>query len=69
VPSSTDARIEELTTAIRKLSQSPFSAEAETNLRKLARELRAAIQEHVRMAQDSLSTKKAAIDKRDPEEK
>jgi mRNA-degrading endonuclease RelE of RelBE toxin-antitoxin system len=68
VPSSTDAKIEELTLAIRKLCRVPFSPEAEANLRKLARELRAAIQQHVRMAHDSLSVKKAAIDKRDPKE-
>jgi hypothetical protein len=68
VPSSTDARIEELTTAVRKLCRGPFSSEAEANLRKLARELRIAIQEHVQLAQHSLSAKKAAIDKRDPKE-
>jgi hypothetical protein len=66
VPSSTDAKIEELTLAIRKLCRVPFSAEAEANLRKLARELRVAIQQHVQMAQGSLSVKKAAIDRRDP---
>jgi hypothetical protein len=34
----------------------------------LARELRIAIRQHVQMAQDSLSAKKQAIDKRDPKE-
>jgi hypothetical protein len=68
VPSSTDPRIEELTAAIRKLCAGPFSPEAEADLRRLARELRLAIQQHVQMAQDSLSAKKQAIDKRDQKE-
>lgn len=66
--SSTDPRIEELTAAIRKLCAGPFSPEAEAELKRLAQELRAAIQRHVQMAQDSLSAKKKAIDEREPKE-
>jgi hypothetical protein len=51
VPSSTEAKIEELTAAIRKLCGSPFTPEAEANLRRLAWDLRIAIQQHVQMAQ------------------
>lgn len=68
MPSSTDPRIEELTAAIRNLCAGPLSPQAEADLRRLARELRLAIQQHVHMAQDSLSAKKSAIDKRDPTE-
>jgi len=66
VPSSTDARIEELTAAIRNLCQGPLNPEAEADLRKLARQLRLAIRLHVRMAKGSLTTKQAAINLRDP---
>jgi hypothetical protein len=67
VPSSTDARIEEITTKIRRLCAGPFSPEAETELRKLARELRVAIKQHVQMAKSSLGTKGAAINELDPD--
>ena len=43
----------------------PFSAETEADLRKLARELRLAIKEHVEFAKSSLYVKKAAIIERD----
>ena len=67
MPSSTDARIEELTAAIRTLCCGPFTPEAEADLRNLARDLRTAIRQHVRMAKSSLITKKAAIIERDPD--
>jgi len=66
VPSSTDARIEEMTAAIRNLCRGPFTPEAEADLRKLARELRVIIRQHVGMAKGSLSAKQAAINQRDP---
>jgi hypothetical protein len=67
VPSSTDVRIEEIITKIRHLCAGPFRPEAETELRKLARELRIAIKQHVQMAKSSLGTKGAAINELDPE--
>jgi hypothetical protein len=69
VPSSTDTRIEEICAQIRVLCGRPFSSETEAELRKLARELRAAIKQHVEMAKSSLKTKKAAIAERDPGER
>jgi hypothetical protein len=66
VPRSTDAEIDEIVGAIRRLCDQPFSPEAEDDLRKLARELRVAIRKHVRMAKTSLETRRAAIDERDP---
>ncbi len=66
VPSSTDSRIDELCEKIRRLCGKPLNPKSEVELRKLARELRAAIKEHVRMAKSSLDAKKAAIEKRDP---
>jgi hypothetical protein len=67
VPRSTDAEIDEIVGAIRRLCDQPFSTEAEADLRKLARELRVAIRNHVRMAKTSLEAKRAAIDERDTE--
>lgn len=67
MPSSTDARIEEIITKIRCLCGAQFSPESETELRKLARELRAAIKQHVQMAKSSLGTKGAAINELDPD--
>jgi hypothetical protein len=51
VPSSTDAEIEKI--------------EAEADLRKLARQLRLAIRQHVRMAKTSLNARKLALFKDD----
>ena len=67
VPSSTDLRIEELCARIRVLCNKPFSPEAEAELRKLARQLRVAIRQHVRMAKANLGAKKSAIIQRDPD--
>jgi hypothetical protein len=61
VPTSTDLQIEEIIAAIRDLSHGPFSSEAEAELRKLARQLRLAIRQHVRLAKRSLNTEKSAI--------
>jgi hypothetical protein len=69
VPSSTDPRIEDLCSQIKILCSGTFSPETEAKLRKLARELRAAIREHVGMAKSSLRAKKAAIMERDPDQK
>jgi hypothetical protein len=67
VPSSTEASIEEIIAKIRDLCGRPFSLEAEAELRKLARDLRHAIKQHVRMAKSSLSVKGAAINEHDPD--
>jgi hypothetical protein len=67
VPPTTDARIEEIIAEIRALCVRLFSPEAEAELRKLARELRLVIRQHVGMAKSSLGAKKAAIDQHDPE--
>jgi hypothetical protein len=69
VPSSTDARIEELCARIRALCREPFTAHGEAELRRLARELRLAINEHVQAARGSLKVKKSAIIARDPAER
>ena len=63
--SSTDARIEKTVSEIRALCEGSFNPGAEADLRKLARQLRAAIRQHVRMAKCSLSAKKLAIVLRD----
>jgi len=68
VPSSTDARIEELCSRIRALCGRPFSPKEEAELRKLARELRIAVSHHVEMAKSSLSARKAALIKPDPDQ-
>jgi len=67
VPSSTDFRIEGLITEIRTLCRERFSPEAEAELKRLARELRLAIKQHVGMAKSSLGIKKAVINERDPD--
>lgn len=68
MPPSTEARIEELCSDIRILCAQPFTPESETELGKLAKELRTAIRKHVRMAKSSLSVKGVAIAQRDPDE-
>jgi hypothetical protein len=67
VPSSTDARIEILCERIRSLCGSPLTPASEDEIRRLAQELRGAIDQHVRLAKSSLITKQAAITARDPE--
>jgi len=67
VPSSTEARIEEIVSKIRNLCGEPFSPQAEAELRKLARELRLVIKQHVRMAKSSLEVKGATIHEHDPD--
>jgi hypothetical protein len=68
VPPSTENKIEELCSRIRILCAQPFTPESEAELRKLAKELRSAIQKHVRMAKSSLGVKGAAIAQRDSDE-
>jgi hypothetical protein len=68
VPSSTEARIEELCARIRVICSGPHCAENEAELRKLSQELRVAINDHLRLAKSSLEAKGAAIKNRDPEE-
>jgi hypothetical protein len=68
MPTSTDVRIEELCARIRKLCHGSYSEEVEEKLRRLAKELRAAIEEHVRTARSSLGAKRSAIVARDPGE-
>jgi hypothetical protein len=67
VPSSTDARIEILCERIRSLCGSSLTPESEDEIRRVAQELRSAIDQHVSLAKSSLSTKQAAISARDPE--
>jgi hypothetical protein len=67
VPSSTDVRIEELCSRIRALCCGPFSPKAEAELRKLARDLRFAVNQHVEMAKSSLIARKAALIRPDPD--
>jgi hypothetical protein len=69
VPSSTDVRIEELCARIRALCAKPFSTKSEAELRKLARELRLAVSQHVELAKSSLTARKAALIKPDPDVK
>jgi hypothetical protein len=69
MPTSTDTRIEELCARIRALCSGPIEPPAETELRKLARELRNAINDHVRRATSSLSAKNSAINARDPDKR
>jgi hypothetical protein len=66
MPSSTEARIEEICARIRVLCCEQLSPETEAELRELARELRAAIRLHLRMAKSSLHAKQSAIAHRDP---
>ena len=68
MPSSTEARIEQLCAKIRGLCKEEHSAESEAELRKLAQSLRGAIKDHVRKAKSSLTAKRSAIVKRDPDE-
>jgi hypothetical protein len=68
MPSWSDIRIEELCSRIRTLCSPPISRDAEEELRRLAVELRAAIDEHVQMAKSSLGAKKSALLKRDEED-
>jgi hypothetical protein len=65
MPSSSEPRIEELCDRIRDLCRGPFSSETEAELRKLARQLRVAVGEHVEIAKSSLRAKKKAILDRD----
>jgi hypothetical protein len=69
MPTSTDVRIEELCAEIRLLCSGPITPPVETELRKLAVELRDAINEHVQTAKSSLSVKNSAIIARDPDKK
>ena len=64
MPSETESQIEELCARIRNLCSKPHTSEAESELRRLAKELRVVIEQHVKMAKSSLSIKKAAILKR-----
>jgi hypothetical protein len=65
VPSSTDIQIEQLCSQIRNLCRGQYTPEAESELRRLAQELRVAIDQHVQLAKSSLSAKQLAIVKRD----
>jgi hypothetical protein len=69
VPTDTEARIEEICSRIRELCGKPHTQRSENKLRKLAVELRNAIEKHVQAAQSSLSAKKSAIFKRDKEDR
>jgi hypothetical protein len=69
MPSSTDARIEELRARIRQLCSGTLTPAVEAELRTLARHLRFAIKDHVRAARSSLDAKKSAMIKRDSENK
>jgi len=68
VPFSTDARIEELCSRIRALCGRRFSPSAEAELKTLAQELRMAVKEHVDMAQSSLTARKSALIRPDPDQ-
>ena len=57
--------MEELSARIRELCGPTLSADSEEELRRLARHLRTAIQQHIRMAKFSLGTKQSAILGRD----
>jgi hypothetical protein len=67
MPSSTDARIEELCARIRLLCSGTLTPTVEGELRTLARHLRLAIKDHVRSARSSLAAKKSAMIQRDLE--
>jgi hypothetical protein len=69
VPSETESRIEGLCARIRSLCSKAHTPQAESELRRLAKELRLAIEQHMKMAKSSLGAKKAAIIKRDQGEK
>jgi len=63
VSRSTESGIEELCARIRPLCGEKFSKDGEEEL--LARHLRVAIRQHVRMAKSSLGAKKSALVDRD----
>jgi hypothetical protein len=67
MPTDTEARIEEICSQIRELCSKPHTQRSENKLRKLAVELRRAIEKHVQAAQSSLSVRKTAIFQRDKE--
>jgi len=69
VPLSTETQIEELCARIRVLCSESLSPATEAELRTLARELRAAIRQHVKLASSSLGAKQSAIAHRDPDKK
>lgn len=69
MPASTDTKIEELCSQIRNLCHGHYTPEAELDLRRLAQELRVAIDQHVEMAKSSLTAKHSAIIKREESEK
>jgi hypothetical protein len=68
MPAATENEIEEVCARIREISQGELTPKAETELRKLALVLRIAITRHVKLAKSSLTTKKSAIEARDPEQ-
>ncbi len=61
MPASTDIQIEELCSQVRTLCRGRYTPEAESDLRRLAQELRVAIEQHVELAKSSLSAKQLAI--------
>ena len=61
VPSSSETRIEELCDKIRELCRAPHSLESEAELRRLALELRVAINEHAHLASRALGVKRSTI--------
>jgi hypothetical protein len=67
VPTDSEDRIEKLCEKIRGLCRQQHTPKREAELRKLARELRIAINAHVRMAKSSLNVKISAIAERDPD--
>jgi len=68
MPAATESEIEEVCARIREISRGELTPKAETELRKLAFVLRIAITRHVKLAKSSLTTKKSAIEARDPEQ-
>jgi hypothetical protein len=68
MPVATESEIEEVCARIREISRGELTPKAETELRKLAFVLRIAITRHVKLAKSSLTTKKSAIEARDPEQ-
>ena len=68
MPAATDSEIEEVCARIREISRGELTPKAETELRKLAFVLRIAITRHLKLASSSLTTKKSAIEARDPEQ-
>jgi hypothetical protein len=68
MPAATETEIEEVCARIREISRGELTPKAETELRKLALVLRIAITRHVKLAKSSLTTKKSAIEARDPEQ-